>query len=250
VIARRLSRVSLRGSRSSAVASRPRLLLADEPTSRLDSADALAVSVRLARESGAAVVCASHDRLVIEQADEQALEGRRYHRSVRRLGVTLAVGLALGGLGAAPAGARLSPVEQRWVKPLLTLYNDENAALTLVQSEERATGALVYGSGKNNKLLTATLIVFIACPQSVKAAGKPPSVRLVTFYSDLVDSCSHLSAGGNDVGKAIGEIRAGNGKGARAELVASLAELVQGSKLLAEAEKQLMVFGGKSVFAA
>jgi ABC-type lipoprotein export system ATPase subunit len=77
VIARRLSRVSLRGSRSSAVASRPRLLLADEPTSRLDSADALAVSVRLARESGAAVVCASHDRLVIEQADEQALEGRR-----------------------------------------------------------------------------------------------------------------------------------------------------------------------------
>ena len=169
---------------------------------------------------------------------------------MHRLGVTLAVGLALGALGAAPASARLSPVEQQWVKPLLTVYNDENEALTLVQPEERATGALVYGSGKNNKLLTATLIEFIACPQSVKAAGKPPSVRLETFYTDMVDSCSHLSAGGNDVGKAIGQIRVGNGKGARADLVASLSELVKGSKLLAAAEKQLMAIGGKSVFEA
>ena len=63
-----------------AIASRPRLLLADEPTSRLDSANALAVAVllaRLARESGTAVVCATHDGLVIEQADgERTLRGR------------------------------------------------------------------------------------------------------------------------------------------------------------------------------
>ncbi|MBD0290054.1 MAG: ATP-binding cassette domain-containing protein [Thermoleophilia bacterium] len=52
---------------------RPALLLADEPTARLDQANALAVSalfVRLARDSGAAVVCATHDPVVIEQADE------------------------------------------------------------------------------------------------------------------------------------------------------------------------------------
>jgi ABC-type lipoprotein export system ATPase subunit len=57
-----------------ALAARPRLLLADEPTARLDQANALAVAAlfsRLARESGAAVVCASHDQLVVEQADEQ-----------------------------------------------------------------------------------------------------------------------------------------------------------------------------------
>jgi putative ABC transport system ATP-binding protein len=50
---------------------RPRLLLADEPTSRLDGANAIAVAVLLARlagETGAAVVCATHDPLVIEQA--------------------------------------------------------------------------------------------------------------------------------------------------------------------------------------
>ncbi len=57
-----------------AVASRPALLLADEPTSRLDGANAIAVAIllaRLARSTGAAVVCATHDPLVIEQAESQ-----------------------------------------------------------------------------------------------------------------------------------------------------------------------------------
>jgi ABC-type lipoprotein export system ATPase subunit len=56
-----------------ALASNPQLLLADEPTSRLDQANALAVGrlfVDLARELGTAVVCATHDPLLIEQADE------------------------------------------------------------------------------------------------------------------------------------------------------------------------------------
>ena len=56
-----------------ALAPRPQLLLADEPTSRLDQANAIAVGtlfVRLAREFGAAVVCATHDPLLIEQADD------------------------------------------------------------------------------------------------------------------------------------------------------------------------------------
>jgi putative ABC transport system ATP-binding protein len=57
-----------------AAASRHSLLLADEPTSRLDGANAIAIAVllgRLARETGAAVVCATHDPLVIEQADHE-----------------------------------------------------------------------------------------------------------------------------------------------------------------------------------
>ena len=57
-----------------AIASRPALLLADEPTSRLDGANAIAVAVllaRLAEETGAAVVCSTHDPLVIEQAAAQ-----------------------------------------------------------------------------------------------------------------------------------------------------------------------------------
>jgi ABC-type lipoprotein export system ATPase subunit len=55
-----------------AVASRPALLLADEPTSRLDGANAIAVAVllaKLARDTGTAVLCSTHDPLVMEQAD-------------------------------------------------------------------------------------------------------------------------------------------------------------------------------------
>jgi ABC-type lipoprotein export system ATPase subunit len=55
-----------------AVAARPTILLADEPTARLDHANARAVGellARLAHVSGAAVICATHDRALIEFAD-------------------------------------------------------------------------------------------------------------------------------------------------------------------------------------
>jgi putative ABC transport system ATP-binding protein len=57
-----------------AIVVKPALLLADEPTSRLDGANAISVAIllsRLARELGAAVVCATHDPLVIEQAERE-----------------------------------------------------------------------------------------------------------------------------------------------------------------------------------
>jgi ABC-type lipoprotein export system ATPase subunit len=75
-ITQRVSRLSTgergRVAIARALAARPELLLADEPTSRLDQANALAVGalfVRLAREQGTAIVCATHDPLLIEQAE-------------------------------------------------------------------------------------------------------------------------------------------------------------------------------------
>jgi ABC-type lipoprotein export system ATPase subunit len=62
-----------------AVAARPKLILADEPTARLDAANALEIGAllsRLVEELGTTIVCATHDPLVIEQADEE-LELRR-----------------------------------------------------------------------------------------------------------------------------------------------------------------------------
>ncbi|HEX6699980.1 MAG TPA: ATP-binding cassette domain-containing protein [Gaiellaceae bacterium] len=56
-----------------ALAARPAILLADEPTARLDNANARAVGdllARLARETGAAVICATHDEALIEHADD------------------------------------------------------------------------------------------------------------------------------------------------------------------------------------
>ena len=57
-----------------AVASRPELLLADEPTARLDAANALQIGAllsRLVEELETTIICATHDPLVIEQADEK-----------------------------------------------------------------------------------------------------------------------------------------------------------------------------------
>jgi ABC-type lipoprotein export system ATPase subunit len=57
-----------------ALAASPQLLLVDEPTARLDQANARTLAVllaTLARDTGAAVVCATHDPVVIEHADEE-----------------------------------------------------------------------------------------------------------------------------------------------------------------------------------
>ncbi len=74
----RVSRLSageqVRVALARALAARPRLLLVDEPTARLDQANALTLAAllsSLARETGAAVVCATHDPVVIEEADAQ-----------------------------------------------------------------------------------------------------------------------------------------------------------------------------------
>jgi len=56
-----------------ALAHRPRLLLADEPTARLDEENARVTAgllLRAARSSGAAVVCATHDPALLELADD------------------------------------------------------------------------------------------------------------------------------------------------------------------------------------
>ena len=68
-----------------ALAARTQLLLVDEPTARLDEENARSTGALLARaahEHGAAVVCATHDGVLIEQADETiSLDGETVYSS-------------------------------------------------------------------------------------------------------------------------------------------------------------------------
>ena len=72
-----------------ALAAHPLLLLADEPTARLDQSNARAVGellARLAHEHGTAVVCATHDVVVIEQADAELVLASASGASARATG--------------------------------------------------------------------------------------------------------------------------------------------------------------------
>jgi ABC-type lipoprotein export system ATPase subunit len=63
-----------RAALARALAARPLVLIADEPTARLDAANALGLGAMLAevaRASGTTVICATHDPLLIEQADAE-----------------------------------------------------------------------------------------------------------------------------------------------------------------------------------
>jgi hypothetical protein len=169
---------------------------------------------------------------------------------VLRFVIAIFVGCALLALAAGSAAAKLSPVEQKWVEPLLKVYNVEAGNLGVVEAELGAKNALIAQSGKSNTLLTDTLAGFVECTSVVKQAGVAPSLRLDAFRTDMLDSCSHLSTGAQDIARAIGEISQGNGVRASTYLKASTPALEAGSKLLEAAQKQLTLIGGKNIFEA
>jgi ABC-type lipoprotein export system ATPase subunit len=68
-----------------ALAARPSILLADEPTARLDRAASIALAAlfRQLAAGGVTVICATHDPLLIEQADRQLPLGPLVPEGVR-----------------------------------------------------------------------------------------------------------------------------------------------------------------------
>jgi hypothetical protein len=174
---------------------------------------------------------------------------------MRRLLVFLVSVAAFSGLSAtaataAPARAeKLTPIELKWVTPMITVWNTMNAGLHLIYTQAAATDALIAGS-PNNLTLTKTLVAFVECSPAVKKVGAPPSPRLQPFADTLKTTCVHLATGANDMAKAIGAIHKKNGKLAASLIKQMGPELKTATSLLSKAQKQLVTIGGKNIFAA
>ena len=168
---------------------------------------------------------------------------------MRKLGMVLAVAV-LAGLGAGAAQAKLTPAEQKWVTPLIKVWNVQNAGLHLVIGQAAAKNALVAGEKPENYNLTNTLAALINCAAPIKKAGSPPSPRLSVFDEALSSACTHDSAGAHYFAKAIGAVSKKNNKLANSYLGKGVAEFKLGSAQVAKAYKALLAVGGKNIFVA
>ena len=154
---------------------------------------------------------------------------------------------------APPAGAVLTPAEQHWLSPLLTIWNVQNDHLKVVVAEAEAKDALIVGERPANETLTSTLVALASCEQPtdlIRRAGPPPSARLAGFRSDLGAACVDDLDGANDFAKAIGAVRESRYSLETTLLRSGLAEFVKGRDELARAYLILVSVGGKVVFKA
>jgi hypothetical protein len=170
--------------------------------------------------------------------------------------------LLLVGIGAAvllaPAagaanGAKLTTAEQRWVTPLIAIWNVQNQSLKVVVGEATAKDALVAGEKPQNLKLTNTLAALIDCKvpaDKIKRAGAPPTPRLVGFRDDLNAACIHDQNGANDFAKAIGAVGKRKYDMAQSLLKTGYNEFKRGSAQLAKAYNSLQALGGAGGFKA
>ncbi|HZO96094.1 MAG TPA: hypothetical protein VFB42_01860 [Gaiellaceae bacterium] len=167
---------------------------------------------------------------------------------MRRLLAVAAVA-AVAGLAAGSARASLTPVEERWAKPLVTVWNQQNAALQLVIKAALAQDALIAGTKANGRL-TTILAVFVSCGPAIEKAGQPPSPRLKRFHAALSSACTHDTAGAHDFAQAVGAVRKNKAKLAQSLVTKGAGEFKLGSAAVAKAYHSLIAIGGKSVFKA
>jgi hypothetical protein len=163
------------------------------------------------------------------------------------------LGAVLCGLFAGAAQAKLTPAEEKWAKPLIAIWNLQNAGLHLVGPQAAAKNAMVAGEKPQNLALTKTLYALISCKQPtdlIKKAGAPPSPRLTSFRDALSTACIHNGNGAHDVAKAIGAFTKGNGTLEASYLTKASTEFKLGSAAISKAYKVLIAVGGKSIFAA
>ncbi len=149
--------------------------------------------------------------------------------------------IATGAATAGPtAGSKkLSAAEKKWVTPALEIWNTENAGLQALGPELKSKTVLTHGS-KSYDALLSTLSAFAACPKAVASAGKPPSTRLLAFYTSLTSACAALDTGATTFAKGIGNLLSGKTTTGQAQIKTGYADFTLATKRLAAARKQVL----------
>jgi hypothetical protein len=162
-------------------------------------------------------------------------------------GVVLGMSLA-GGASATPARtARLTPAEQKWVKPLLTVWQAQNDGLNLVLKQAAAPNAFLVNSKPNNKKLETILGALLSCKKpadTIKRAGAPPTARLDTFLATLDAACIDDANGAQAFTKAMIAYTANQGPLTATMIKQGIADFKLGSTEIAKAYKSLTALGG------
>jgi hypothetical protein len=164
---------------------------------------------------------------------------------MRRLAVLLTAVAALGYASAAEA--KLTPIEEKWAKPMIQVWNQQNLALHVVLQAAAAKNALIFGTPANKKL-TIILNTFAVCGAEIRKAGAPPSPRLTTFATALGTACTHDTAGANAFAKTVGAVRRGQTSRSQTLLKQGIAEFKLGTAALSKAYKSLVAIGGSNLF--
>jgi hypothetical protein len=171
---------------------------------------------------------------------------------VRRLLAVLASAAVLGSGLAGFAGAtsartaKLTPPEQRWLKPLLAVWQAQNDGLNLVLRQAAAPNALLVNSNPNNKKLQKVLGALLSCKQpadAIKLAGAPPTARLDRFLVTLDAACIEDENGAHAFTSAMIAYTANQGPRTAALIKVGVAYFKLGSAEIAKAYTSLTSLG-------
>jgi hypothetical protein len=146
---------------------------------------------------------------------------------------------------AAPARTtKLTPAEQKWVRPMVAVWNNMNTRLQQVQGQLVAKEALLVGT-RANLTLNITLANFVDCAAKLRKAGKPPA-RLAPVNTSMTAACGRFKAGSLLIARGIGEIRKARQKAGVGHIQTGIGELKKGTTQLAKARRQLTTISAQN----
>ncbi len=175
-----------------ALATEPRLILADEPTASLDKAsgrEVVELMRKLAKEHGTTVVMVTHDNRILDVAD-RILHIEDGHLSVTRDGEAQPGAAASSPIGlAADLPEKISELSAEQFSPMVEDLHGEAQRL-LAFAEMRKQGAVDGMLARALEALTAKLASLLGAARAsvfVVEEGQDPQLRLAVAQDEALD---------------------------------------------------------------